>query len=259
MFSFLNNIPVVTKNILLINVALYFLMLVSISTGGFDLTNYLSTHYVGTPFFEPYQVVTHMFMHSSQSIFHIFFNMFMLVMFGSHLERLWGAKHFFIFYFACGFGAFALDNIVHGMEIYQLKSKIIGSGMNIAAVEQYIETCSTCAKRDLVSLAKSQEGLDSAWSYLEASFSVGVGASGAIFGLLAAFGILFANTELYLMFIPVPVKAKYLIGLYVLYEAYRAFNPIPGDPTNHWAHLGGAIVGAAIVLIRRKTNRTNFY
>lgn len=262
MFSFLNNIPPVTKNLLLINVFLYVMMMVFLSSGTVDLTNLLSAHYIGTPLFEPFQIVTHMFMHSKDSIFHIFFNMFLLVMFGASLEKLWGAKHFFIFYFACGLGAFVLDNIVHGMQILEWRSMLQANQVSMDAIDLYIERSQgsplVALYQGLIPMVPDQASMDIAVAYTRASMTSGVGASGAVFGLLAAFAILFPNTELYLMFIPVPVKAKYLIGLYVLYETYQAFNP-SGDNINHWAHIGGALVGAIIVLVRRKTNKTNFY
>ena len=105
----------------------------------------------------------------------------------------------------------------------------------------------------------TQEKFDVAGAYASLIVVPGVGASGAIFGLLAAFALLFPNTEMQILFIPMPIKAKYLIGAYVLYEVYRGFNPIAGDNVAHWAHIGGALVGAIIVLVRRKTNKTNFY
>jgi membrane associated rhomboid family serine protease len=94
--------------------------------------------------------------------------------------------------------------------------------------------------------------------YFQLSLVSGLGASGALFGLLAAFAILFPNTELYLIFIPVPIKAKYLIGVYILYEVYKSFSA-QTDNVNHLAHLGGALTGAIIVLLWRKTDRKNFF
>ncbi len=263
MGSLLNNIPPVTKNLLFINLAMYILMLVFDRIGGTDLTALLGTHYIGTPFFEPFQIVTHMFMHSNRMFFHILFNMLILVMFGSHLERMWGPKHYFIFYFACGLGAFVLDNIVHGMQIFPLKSALSSAGVNMDALDLFILRSSDMLEPEILEglkvLVPNMDSFNNAILYFNQSTSTGVGASGALFGLLAAFAILFPNTELFLMFIPVPVKAKYLIGLYVLYEAYQAFNPTPGDFVNHWAHLGGALMGVVIVLIRQRTNKTNFY
>ncbi len=262
MFSFLNNIPQVTKNFLLLNVLLFVLMQFFLSTGGIDLSRYLAAHYIGTPFFEPYQIITHMFMHSSVDIMHILFNMLLLVMFGAHLERLWGAKRFFIFYFAAGLGAFALDNIVHGIQILDSIEKMKSANIDVTAFNNLILGSEFMSRQ---ALNESYNGImngagpavyDAAQQYYNVSIMSGVGASGAIFGLLAAFAILFPNTELYLMFIPVPIKAKYLIGFYVLYELYSSFNA--QDNINHLAHIGGAAVGAIIVLFWRKKGK-NFY
>lgn len=260
MFSFLNNIPQVTKNFLLLNVLLFVIMQFFLATGGIDLSRFLSAHYIGTPLFEPYQVITHMFMHSPVDIMHIIFNMLLLVMFGSHLERLWGAKRFFIFYFAAGLGAFALDNIVNGIQIYELKQTLISQNVDITALNNLIVNIKGMTNRSvdesfnmIIQTAESQQV---AIDYIGKSLLSGVGASGAIFGLLAAFAILFPNTELYLMFIPIPIKAKYLIGVYVLYELYSSF--AANDNINHLAHIGGALVGAIIVIVWRKKGK-NFY
>jgi membrane associated rhomboid family serine protease len=260
MFSFLNNIPQVTKNFLLLNVLLFVLMQFFLASGGIDLSRFLASHYVGTPLFQPYQVITHMFMHSPVDIMHILFNMLLLVMFGSHLERLWGPKRFFIFYFAAGLGAFALDNIVHGIQIFDIVQQLKAANVDISALNNLILNVNNMSESSIneaygqIVTGANEHAMAS--EYLHLSLMSGVGASGAIFGLLAAFAILFPNTELYLMFIPMPIKAKYLIGAYVLYELYNSF--AANDNINHLAHLGGAIVGAIIVLVWRKKSN-NFY
>lgn len=263
MFSFLNRIPPVTKNLLLINVALYLVSMFFKSTGGLDLGSLLGSHYILSPVFEPFQVVTHMFMHSSRSILHIFMNMFLLVMLGSHLERLWGAKHYFIFYFACGLGAFLLTNIVSSIEYNSLVEGMTSLGVNQNSINNAIPNVTwgnyQTYEDEFGKLITTDAQAKAAVDYVNFMLVPGVGASGAIFGLLAAFGILFPNTEFQLIIPPMPVKAKYLIGIYVLYEIYRGLNPTPGDNVAHWAHIGGAIVGAIIVLIRRRTNNSNFY
>jgi len=260
MFSFLNNIPQVTKNFLLLNVLLFVLMQLFLTSGGIDLSRYLAAHYIGTPLFEPYQVITHMFMHSPIDIMHIIFNMLLLVMFGAHLERLWGPKRFFIFYFAAGFGAFAIDNIVNGIKIYEMKQTLAAANVNIESLNNLIINIKGMSNQSInetySQIIQGASAYEAASEYINLSLLSGVGASGAIFGLLAAFAILFPNTELYLMFIPIPIKAKYLIGVYVLYELYNSF--AANDNINHLAHIGGALVGAIIVLIWRKRSR-NFY
>lgn len=248
-----NNIPVVTKNILIINILVYVVMMVGISMGHTMLPFYLSAHYFNAPTFEPYQIVSHMFTHSATDIFHIVFNMLLLVSFGSHLERLWGPKRYFIFYFACGIGALVLYNSIGIYEIYQLKNALMAEGYNIDVVNEYLWGENVT---NLPVLTKNSQELFNAYSQMV--FSSMAGASGAVFGLLAAFAVLFPNTELFLMFIPFPIKAKFLIGGYLAYEIYKSFS-IPTDNIAHLAHVGGAIVGILFVLYWRKQDRHNFY
>ena len=262
MFSFLNNIPQVTKNFLIINVLMYVVMQIFIMNGGPDLTRILSSHYVLSPLFEPYQSISHMFMHSALDISHIFFNMFWLVIFGGHVERIWGPKRYFLFYFIAGIGAFVLDNIVNGMEMVSLQNQLTGMNVNVESLRnlasQYDRTFPNELNEAFGKIVHTQEQADVASKYLRLCLMNGIGASGAIFGLLAAFAILFPNTELYLMFIPIPIKAKYLIGVYVLYELYQVFSG-SADNVNHLAHLGGALTGTILVLIWNKKDRNNFY
>lgn len=248
-----NNIPIVTKNILIINILVYVIMIVAVNTGNDMLPFYLSAHYFNAPTFEPYQIVTHMFTHSLTDIFHIIFNMFLLVMFGSHLERIWGAKRYFVFYFACGIGALILYNSIGMIEIHNLKQALIADGYNIDVVNEYIWGGNV--KQLPILSANSQELFN---QYNEMVFSSMAGASGAIFGLLTAFAILFPNTELMLLFPPIPIKAKYLIGGYLAYEIYKSLT-ISNDNIAHLAHVGGAIVGIIMVLYWRKKDRHNFY
>ncbi len=245
-----NNIPPVTKNILLINVTLYVVSLVLVGQG-IDLFGLLSAKYFNSLFFEPYQIVTHMFMHSQEDFFHLFFNMFALFMFGSHLERIWGGKRFFIFYMASGLGAVVLYNSIGVWQIMELKQQLIGMGYDINFVN--VRLLEGEPEKILVidgTFATLQ-------SYANYNWSTMVGASGAIFGLLAGFAILFPNTELMLLFPPIPVKAKYLIGAYMAFEVYSSIYK-SNDSVAHLAHVGGAIVGAAFVLYWRKKGK-NFY
>lgn len=247
------NIPAVTKNLLLINIVIYILCLFLANQGDFTLYNKLSAHYINTPLFEPYQMISHMFTHDISGIRHILFNMFLLVMFGSHLERVWGAKRYFIFYIASGIGAYLLYNSIGAIQFYNLQQELIADGYEIAKVNEYF--WGTNIKDLFINSADSQILLS---NYRNLGNSSMVGASGAIFGLLAAFGILFPNTQLMLLFPPIPIRAKYLIGGYLLYEVYNSIT-MPADNVAHLAHVGGAIVGIILVLIWRKTDRTHFY
>ncbi len=248
MFQLLKNLPPVTKNLLIINVMM-FLLTWFFRAQGIDLISLLGAHYVNSPLFEPYQIVTHFFMHST-AIFHIFFNMFALVMFGSLLEKIWGPKRFFIFYITSAVGAFLFYNALGAYELYQIKTQLSDLGYNTVALKQYLTMGVefTYNPRDEALLA----------SYMSKAITPMVGASGAVFGVMAAFAYLFPNTELMLMFIPFPIKAKFLIGGYFLLELYLSFQNSAGDSVAHLAHVGGAVVGFIFVFIWGKKNK-NFY
>lgn len=252
MFSFLNNIPTVTKNILILNV-LFYLATITFLSNGVNLIQLLGAHYLNTPLFEPYQIVTHFFMHSTD-IFHILFNMLMLVMFGSHLERIWGAKRFFIFYIASAVGAFTLYNGIGVFQIIELKDQLVAMGYDITALNQDLLAENYT---NIMLLEPGSEVL--LQQYASKIFTPMVGASGAIFGIMAAFAYLFPNTELMLLFPPIPIKAKYLIGAYFVFEVFNSFQDKAGDNVAHLAHVGGAIVGFILVFIWNKNNRTHFY
>ena len=216
-------------------VATYFLEI-----QGIDLIQDFGAHYVNSPLFEPFQIVTHFFMHAD--FFHILFNMWIFVILGAHLERIWGPKRFFIFYLVSAFAAFALFNIIGVYEIENLKSQITDKGFSIDEIDGLTKLTSN----DLIN------------KYLIMTNTPMVGASGAIFGVMAAFTILFPNTVFYLYF-AIPVKAKFLVGAYLAYTLYMIIYPKELDNTAHLAHLGGAIAGGIMVLYWRKKDRSNFW
>ncbi len=252
LLSMFRNIPPVTKNLLILNV-LFYLGSLLLSSKGYDMNNLLGTHYFGTVFFEPYQVITHMFMHSLVDPMHIIFNMLLLFMFGAHLERIWGAKRYFIFYIASGLGAYILYSSIGVYNIFELKNAIIADGYDLTELNHQI-----AAQNFEAIKIHSDASQIIIQQYVDYNFSTLVGASGAIFGLLAGFALLFPNTELMLIFPPIPVKAKYLIGGYIAFEIYNSIYK-PGDTVAHLAHVGGAIVGAILVLVWKKKDRKNFY
>lgn len=242
-----NQLPQVTKNIILLNI-MFFLATFVLQTQGIDLTASLGAHVVNTPLFKPYQLVTHFFMHGG--FFHILFNMYLFAILGAYLEHIWGPKRFFIFYIATAFGAFALYNIMGVYDVMQLKALIIEQGFSITEINQLI------VNNDQTELLATNSS--AVVAYAQESFTPMVGASGAIFGVMAAFAILFPNTEFRLYF-AIPVKAKYFVAAYFLIEVYLSFQNNANDSTAHLAHVGGAIVGAIIVLFWRKADRTNFW
>lgn len=232
----MNNIyiPPVVKNLLIINV-LFFVATWVFKQQQIELVGYLGAFYFDSPFFKIWQPITYMFMHGGFA--HILFNMFALFSFGSVLESRWGAKRFINFYLITGLGALALQWAVQAFEVYQ----ITGTPM-----AQHIFSS--------VNLTQSQvETLSGIYS------GPMVGASGAIFGLLIAFGMLYPNAELYIMFIPVPVKAKYIIPVYILVELSLGVAQFQGDSIAHFAHLGGALIGFILVKLWNDKNKNTFY
>jgi membrane associated rhomboid family serine protease len=241
------NIPQVTKNILILNIV-FFVATFFLEAQEINLTSQFGAHYVNSPLFQPFQIVTHFFMHGG--LLHIFFNMWLFVMLGGYLERIWGPKRFFIFYVSCAIGAFALYNAIGVYEIELLKEELISLGYNIEDVNAMIAEGNY--------LKFDYENNPAYHNYVVKSFTPMVGASGAVFGVMAAFAILFPNTE-FMLYFTIPVKAKYLVGIYFLIEVFLAYQNNAGDNTAHLAHVGGAIVGGIIVLFWRKSDRTNFW
>jgi membrane associated rhomboid family serine protease len=218
------NFPPVIKILLILNAVAFFAQK---AIPG--LTEWGALHYWKSPLFKPHQIITHMFLHGS--FMHILFNMIALWMFGGILENYWGAKRFLNFYLICGIGA----AIVQILMIPWETTRSLQGMADIPA--EYMQ--------DAIQQAIDQYSM--------------IGASGAIMGVMAAFAYLFPNTELYIFLIPMPVKAKYVIPVYVLIDLFGGLSRQPGDNVGHFAHLGGALVGILIVIFMNRTNRRNFY
>ena len=218
-FSFL---PVVVKNLLIIN-AIMFLADVVLARFGIDLNSIFGLHFFMASDFRPWQLLTYMFMHGNFS--HLFFNMFALWMFGNTLENIWGAKRFLIYYLLCGLGAGFLQEGVQYIQYATTLSNYqnVNMGGAIIPMSQYLNLMTT------------------------------VGASGAIYGLLLAFGMMFPNAMIYLYFF-VPIKAKWFVIGYALIELLTGVFS-SGDQVAHFAHLGGMLVGLIIILIWKKKGR----
>ncbi len=216
----LSNTPPVVKNLLIINIIFYIATLLFNGGGTYPLVEYLGVFYFDSPNFKIWQVITYMFMHSPVSFAHILFNMFALFTFGSTLEQTLGSKRFLNFYLITGLGALVLQMAVQAIEVYLIAGSIT---IDVA-------TYSSANPEHLRTLQ-------------EIYYGPMVGASGAIFGLLIAFGMLYPNAELFIMFIPMPVKAKYIIPVYILLELFLGIGQFSGDSVAHFAHLGGALFG----------------
>jgi rhomboid-like protein len=215
-------------NLILLNILFYVLTLFSQSVLGIDLYRSLGLFYFGSPEFKPIQLFTHMFMHAN--LLHIFSNMYALFVFGAILERFWGPKRFLIFYFLTGLGAEFLHLAVQAWQVYNFTGSIFASQADVMKF----------------------------YGLQEIYFIPTVGASGAVFGLLAAFGMLFPHTELMLIFPPIPIKAKVFVAIYIVWELYRGISMQPGDNIAHFAHLGGALMGFLLVKYWNRDNRFLF-
>ena len=230
-FGFL---PVVTKNIIIINVIMYVLTVI-LEAQNINLYDYFGLHYHLAPSFKPYQFVTYIFMHGSIS--HLFFNMLAVYMFGQVLEQTWGPKRYLIFYVVTGLGAAITQYIIMHFSISD----------TLAMINRAIDnTTSSLVKADYI---------DQKYNYL--NNNVIVGASGSLFGLLGAFGMLFPNQMLYIYFL-FPIKAKWLVIGYGAIELFSGLSNNPGDNVAHFAHLGGLFVGIILVLFWRR-ERDKFY
>lgn len=270
------------KTLIILNVAMYFLAIFLDQVLHINTANLLGLHLPQSHYWAPWQYVTHMFMHGGgeelvrgrifEGLSHLFFNMFALFMFGRILESVWGTKRFLIFYFVCGIGAGTLNSLVGWFEVRHM-------------MEQYATFQTTPTPGILADFVKNQIGHPAPWiwevidswinnpnspEYIEAGKQLFeriidlkinipmVGASGAIFGILLAFGMLFPNTELFLMFIPVPIKAKYFVIGYGLLEFFLGIQNSASDNVAHFAHLGGMLFGFFMVKYWSR-NRKKFY
>lgn len=221
-------LPTVVKNLLIINILVFLAQWVSGSVFNYPLEQVFALHYWQSSLFQPFQLVTSMFMHGGIS--HIFFNMFALWMFGAVLENVWGPKRFLIFYMVCGLGAAVCFLAAQTIEFHQ----IAGSGIFGYAV-------------GIDPFAVQHSNIQIARFLYEPV----LGASGAIFGLLVAFGVMFPNSLIYLYFF-VPIKAKWFVIGYIAIELWMSIQRNPGDNVAHFAHLGGALFGYILMKVWQK-------
>ena len=226
----LAGLPEVVKNLLIINVIMLLATYVAYQAN-INLPEILGLHHWYSDAFRPHQLITYMFMHGGPM--HLFFNMFALYMFGRVLEQVWGPKRFLIYYLVCGIGAGIIQLLVNELRIQTLLTDI-----NL---------------QDLQSLTG-----DNAKTVYTLINTTTVGASGSVFGILLAFGMLFPNVQLMLIFPPIPLKAKYFVAIYGALELYLGIANNAGDNVAHFAHLGGMLFGFFMIRLWRK-NTNNFF
>lgn len=213
-----NRIPPVVKNLIILNVMMF---LITLLTGNFMYEKF-SLFYFQSPLFKPYQIITHMFMHGG--FFHILFNMYTLFIFGSVLENVWGGKKFLLYYLVTGVGA----AIIHSLVMY----------IEASSLTQAMEAGNFLAQEKMFALMRTPT----------------VGASGAIYGLLLAYGMLFPNNIMQLLFPPVALKAKYFVLIFGALELFLGLSNT-GSDIAHFAHLGGMIFGYFLIIYWKKNNR----
>ena len=213
--------PTVTKNLLIINV-LCFLGAMVARRYGVDLNDMLGLHFFLASDFNPAQLITYMFMHANFQ--HIFFNMFAVWMFGRTLEMVWGPKRFLFYYILCGIGAGLIQEGVQWVDYIVNLSQYerVNTGISIISMDEYLNLLTT------------------------------VGASGAVYAILLAFGMLFPNSEMFIFPLPMPIKAKYFVIGYAVLELVLGITG--GDGIAHFAHLGGMLFGLILIIYWRKKN-----
>lgn len=229
-------LPPVIKNLLIINF-LMFMGTTVFSGMGLNLVKWLALYFPASPNFMPHQLVTHMFMHGDFG--HVFFNMFALWIFGTALENLWGSKRFLIFYFVTGLGASLVHMGVHAIQYYDAINHLTPELMSLVEKEGYSVMMSGQAyKNEYLNLYNQMLNVPT------------LGASGAVFGILLAFGMTFPNQYIYLYFL-LPIKAKWFV---IIYGALELYNGImyTNDGIAHFAHLGGMLFGFFLIRYWRK-------
>lgn len=207
----MRNLPTITKNLLLLNIFVWFVDIL-MQRYGIRLYDYLGLHYVTSSSFHIWQPLTYMFMHGGFS--HLFFNMFAVLMFAPVLEQEWGGKRFLFYYLLCGLGAAFVQELVWGLKVESLLSTYSAESVMMNYVNQVVT----------------------------------VGASGAVFGILLAFGWFFPDVPMFIIFLPIPIKARYFVLLYAAVELLAGFSNLPGDNVAHFAHLGGMLFGLVVLL-----------
>ena len=236
----MNAISDSVKHLIIIN-AIFFLATLIFGDIIYDL---FSLHYFENPRFEIWQPLTHMFMHGNLN--HILFNMFGLWMFGSPLEKMRGRNKFIYFYLSAGFGAALVQMLVYYYQFSSISTEIYQLGYGFNSIDKLLNEglydtriLDQISESTLISLVQSYN-------------SSMVGASGALYGILVAFAIIFPNSELFILFIPFPVKAKYLVPVLIFGDLFFGFSSYSVGPIAHFAHLGGALTGFLLMWYWKK-------
>lgn len=237
--SFFSSIPPITKNLIIINFIVWLATLVLSSRTGFDIERFGALHYFEASDFNPVQLITYMFMHADFT--HFFFNMFALFMFGTTIERTLGQKRFLFYYISCGLGAAIIQEITWYFTWESIFTMPLANqnGISLEEMSQAI--------------AQAQ-AMGYNMPFLNQLLTVG--ASGAVYGILLAFGMIFPNQPIYMMFIPIPIKAKYFVIGYGAIELLYGLS-MANDGVAHFAHLGGMLFGLLMIIYWKRKGIIN--
>lgn len=228
----MNNLTDAIKHLIIINVIVF----VAPQLLQLDFTNMLALHFPMNEHFGIWQYVTHMFMHGSFA--HILFNMYGLWAFGTPLEQMWGKKKFLFFYFSAGIGAGLIYTLVNYYQFNNLYELFVNAGLNHSEILSILKSGTTNDARVITSITQEQ------FNEITSLFNTpAVGASGAIYGVLVAFGLYFKDAKLALIFFPVPIAAKYFIPVMILGDLFFGMTKYSVGNVAHFAHIGGALIG----------------
>ena len=235
----------IVKHLIIINV-IFFIASIVLGELMYDL---FAMHYPNNSDFILWQPVTHMFMHGD--ITHILFNMFGLWMFGTPLEQMWGKQKFIFFYLSAGLGAALIQTVVYHYDVMSVTQILIDNGLTNSDVNDFYKS-----GRLNTSIIQSV-GEDRLYSGIQSFKAVMVGASGALYGILVAFAMLFPNVQLMLLFPPIPIKAKFFVPLLILFDLFFGFTSYSVGPIAHFAHIGGAVTGFLMMWYWKKNQFNN--
>ncbi len=235
----------IVKHLIIINV-IFFIASTVLGDFMYDL---FAMHYPNNPDFIIWQPLTHMFMHGD--ITHILFNMFGLWMFGTPLEQMWGKQKFIFYYLSAGLGAVLIQTLVYHYDVMSVTQILLDNGLTNLDVNSFYET-----GRLNTSVIQSV-GEERLYSGIQSFKAVMVGASGALYGILVGFAMLFPNVQLMLLFPPIPIKAKFLVPLLILFDLFFGFTSYSVGPIAHFAHIGGAITGFVMMWYWKKNQFNN--
>lgn len=237
-----SNWPPVTKNLIIINVLIWLVEYLFPGFANNAILKYGGLHFILSDLFNPLQLFTYMFLHAPSTPLHVLFNMFTLWMFGRMLEQVWGSKRFLLFYLICGIGAALVQEAVWALtwEHDYISAIARANGLTYDHMKEVVDQAVAAGDgRFIRGMAEMKSSM------------MTIGASGAVFGILLGFAFVFPNIPMYIFFIPIPVKAKYMVAGYAVLEFFFGVGRV-ADSVAHFAHLGGMIFGLAMLLYWKK-------